>query len=101
MNFDSVLSNHLIDVLGWTLVHSVWQLALIAGFLFIALRLLSQSSASLRYSLSVAALTLSVVSPVISFLQISRQIGFTDSNFTRQVANTHLQNVSNGSKVRE
>ena len=66
----SILSNStFVENLGWTLLHSVWQIALIALILFLALKILSEFSANLRYLTAVAALTLAVVLPVVTFVQ--------------------------------
>lgn len=54
--------------LGWTLVHSLWQLILIAAVLWIGLRLMKKSKASIKYGLSVAALALSFVAVAFTFI---------------------------------
>ena len=41
--------NDLVQRLGWTLVHSLWQYAVIALFAMVAIRLMVRSSASARY----------------------------------------------------
>ena len=61
----------LITSLGWTLLHSLWQIALVAALLLIALGTLRRSSAHIRYIVCVAALALSTALPVITFVQIS------------------------------
>ena len=47
--------------LGWTFVHSLWQIALIGLLLFIILRLIPGRSAHVRYTISTFSLWLIVV----------------------------------------
>ena len=54
-----------LETLGWTLLHSLWQGALIAFILFFALLLVKRSH--VRYVLSCAALLLMVLFPVVTF----------------------------------
>lgn len=54
--------------LGWTFVHSLWQITLIGLLLFIALRLISGDKANLRYTVSTLALWLIVVSSLCTFI---------------------------------
>ena len=55
------VSPALVRALGWTLLHSLWQGALVAGALAGALLLLRRQRAEVRYVASVAALGLVVV----------------------------------------
>src|SRR5262245_41567602 len=73
MNFEMLVESKLVTELGWTLFHSLWQIALVSFALLIALRLLSNSSAQLRYIVCVAALAIAVTLPVVTFTQLSTQ----------------------------
>lgn len=53
------ISESLLKALGWTLVHSVWQLILIAAILWIVLRLAHRAKPALKYAMTVLALVLS------------------------------------------
>jgi len=75
MTWSTFAQSHLIESLGWTLAYSVWQLALISVFLLIALRCTVRSSPNIRYVISVAALVLSVIVPLVTFLQIASRSG--------------------------
>ncbi len=55
----------LLQTLGWTLVHLLWQGALIAGVLFILNLFIKPSN--VRYALACTALVLMLVAPVVSF----------------------------------
>ena len=64
---DSKIVTHL----GWTLVHSLWQVTLVSIGLLLALRILRHQTANLRYIVSVSALAISVFLPAATFVQIS------------------------------
>jgi beta-lactamase regulating signal transducer with metallopeptidase domain len=53
-----------IEFVGWTLIHSVWEGALIAALLAATLRLARHGSASTRYAIAVVALGAVLVGPV-------------------------------------
>ena len=59
-----------IERLGWTLIHSVWELALVAALSALVLRLLDQSSAAIRYRVGCAALGAMVALPVATFVMV-------------------------------
>lgn len=71
MNWEIFAGSGIVESLGWTLIHSVWQIALIGAMLFAALKLLGGLSANARHLLTVSALALSFLIPVVTFLQIS------------------------------
>jgi beta-lactamase regulating signal transducer with metallopeptidase domain len=54
--------------LGWTFVHSIWQIALIGLLLFIVLRMVPGRSAHVRYTISSLALWLIVVASLSTFI---------------------------------
>jgi bla regulator protein BlaR1 len=54
--------------LGWTFVHSLWQIALIGLLLFVVLRLIPGRSAHTRYTISTLALWLIVVMALGTFI---------------------------------
>ncbi|MHC4737364.1 MAG: M56 family metallopeptidase [Planctomycetota bacterium] len=62
----NILSQEIIQRLGWTLVHFVWQAAAVALLLAIVLRLLHKSSANLRYIITCMALALIVLMPIVT-----------------------------------
>jgi len=57
----------LVRVFGWSLLHFVWQGAIVAGLLAIALRGLSGRSAQVRYGFACGALVLMTVLPLATF----------------------------------
>jgi len=71
MNWNVFSNTDLIEHLGWTLVHSLWQFALVAVVLWVILNVLRSGPANVRYVLSVGALAFAVALPVATFLQVS------------------------------
>lgn len=61
------ISDKLLHALGWTLVHSIWQLLLVAGVLWLALKLARKASPALTYGMAVVALLLSFVATLATF----------------------------------
>lgn len=70
MNLEIYTNSKLVENLGWTLAHSVWQFALIALVLFLILRVLRGFSANTRYLAAVFALVLATLLPVYTFVQV-------------------------------
>lgn len=68
MSLDLLYGNNVVNAIGWTLAHSIWQIGLISATLFILLRSVLRTSANTRYALSVTALALSVILPSLTFL---------------------------------
>lgn len=55
------LPEQLLSALGWTLVHSLWQIALVSGLLWIGLRLFKSKGPAFNYNLSLGAMGLILV----------------------------------------
>ncbi|MCY7375854.1 MAG: hypothetical protein LH472_07760 [Pyrinomonadaceae bacterium] len=66
MILENFAGSPLIENLGWTLLHSVWQIAFAAFWLWLALRVFPKSVANARYSVSLSALVLAFVLPLLS-----------------------------------
>ena len=56
--------------LGWTLVHSLWQMAIIAVLASVAVRLLHKRTAHVRYVVAISFLWLMVIAPAITWQTI-------------------------------
>ena len=63
---ENILSQQIVQRLGWTLVHFIWQAAAIALLLAILLRVMRKSTANLRYIFTCLALALVVLLPLIT-----------------------------------
>lgn len=83
------MDNWIVENLGWTLLHSLWQIGFVALILFVVLQILRDFSAHLRYALSILALSLSFILPVLTFVYFSSEMKQTQ---------TIIQNVSPLSK---
>ncbi|MDQ3800018.1 MAG: polysaccharide deacetylase family protein [Acidobacteriota bacterium] len=83
--WEILTGSKLIETLGWTLLHSVWQIALVALVLFLLLRVLQKFSANARYTLAAFALALALVLPIATFISLN---GSSASNFFRGEALT-------------
>jgi beta-lactamase regulating signal transducer with metallopeptidase domain len=73
-----------VEALGWTLVHFLWQGALVALMLALARVALKRRTANLRYLASCGAMLLMLALPVITFVTLSSiahktQVVMTDS----------------------
>lgn len=66
-----LLESLLVERLGWTLVHFLWQGTLIALLLAVLMVLMSGASAAARYVVSCTALVLCVAAVVITFLHLA------------------------------
>lgn len=70
MNFELLTDSNLVAALGRTLLHSIWQIAIVSLALFALLRLFRTYSPNIRYGIAVAALGLAVMLPIFTFVQI-------------------------------
>ena len=80
----------LIETLGWTLLHSIWQGAAVAIIFFIVLRLIKKATANARYLTACAALCLFASLPAITFVRLARDFSTSD-----KIEKTILENQSN------
>ena len=68
MNWETLANSEIVENLGLTLIHSLWQIALVALVLFTLLRITKKCSANFRYLISVTALLVAFVLPVATFV---------------------------------
>ena len=57
--------NNLIKAIGWSILHSLWQGAIIFALLFALLSIKNKVSARLRHNFSIAALLLTFISDAL------------------------------------
>lgn len=62
------LPDSLLQALGWTLVHSLWQLVLIAALLWGILKLVRRSKPAVKYGFAVGALVFAILAGASTFL---------------------------------
>jgi beta-lactamase regulating signal transducer with metallopeptidase domain len=70
MIWNSFIDADLINALGWALIHSMWQIATVSLLLWITMRCLPDRDTNIRYCVSVLALSIGLIFPAITFLQI-------------------------------
>lgn len=58
------LPESLLQVLGWTLVHSIWQWIILAGLLWIALKIFHWKSPQFKYNMALMSLGLGLLASV-------------------------------------
>jgi beta-lactamase regulating signal transducer with metallopeptidase domain len=90
MIWENLANSQLIENLGWTLLHSIWQIGFLAFWLFFTLRTLAKSSANSRYLFSLFALVLSFILPVMTFVWLSNDSAQPMQNFT----NSDMKNTA-------
>ncbi|HVT80247.1 MAG TPA: M56 family metallopeptidase, partial [Phycisphaerae bacterium] len=67
---DALFDSRFAETLGWTLVHSLWEIAAVGAVAGIALSLLRRASANLRYLVGCAAFLLMVAVPVGTYMYL-------------------------------
>lgn len=75
------IPTQLIDVLGWTLIHSLWQGASLAILLAIVLIFLRRNSSKVRYFIAASALFTLTLAAVITFVSL-----YQSENYQAQVS---------------
>jgi hypothetical protein len=71
MFIDAFRTQRWVEPLGWTLLHSIWQAAVITAVVWLVLRRYgAQLRSQTRYALCCAALGLSVAIPVVTFASL-------------------------------
>lgn len=88
MNTEILINSKIIENLGWTLLHSFWQIALIAFVLFVILKIVRGLSAHIRYLISVIALVLAVALPIATFVQLA-------GNFQKASSHEEFSQIQN------
>jgi bla regulator protein blaR1 len=71
MNLDVLMGSSVVTALGWAILHSLWQIGILAGLLLLILRLIPSPAAQVRYCVSVGFLCVAVALPTATFVQIS------------------------------
>ena len=72
----------LIHAVGWSLLHFVWEGAIIGLLLASALRLLRNRSSQLRYVAACCALVLMAASPLVTFGLLTANSGAADQTLS-------------------
>jgi|GEM_PF-797756 len=80
MNFEFLINSSLIENLGWTLAHSLWQISAVAALCFLGLKAARNATANFRYLLACAALFLTLCLPAATFVWFANAPAETTAN---------------------
>lgn len=81
----NIFSEELVSALGWSLLHSLWQGALIALILGVALLFLQKKSSNLRYTLSISAIVLTLFSFLGTFAYLYSEALAHSASYQRTI----------------
>lgn len=84
-----------VKALGWTFIHSVWQIALVGLILFIALRIIPGKKANLRYTISTLSLLVIFVSGILTLMLSIPKTAPASENITWVLAGGQVEQMSN------
>ncbi len=84
-----LLSENLVQAIAGTLLHSTWQITLIAIMLLLLLKLMKKSSSAERYAISFGALIITTLVTIITF-SIYFINGGDDATQVQHLSTTHL-----------
>ncbi|MCA1555918.1 MAG: hypothetical protein LC747_04430, partial [Acidobacteria bacterium] len=71
-NMNALVAHPVFQLLGWTLLHFIWQGALVAlGYACISITLRHRSTANVRYTIACACLALMLALPVATFFHLN------------------------------
>ncbi|GAA0879906.1 hypothetical protein GCM10009119_28750 [Algoriphagus jejuensis] len=73
------IPDNLLQALGWTLVHSLWQLVLIASLLWVVLKIAYRARPAVKYGLAVGALIVSLIACTGTFIYEYSPVSATKS----------------------
>ncbi|RZT95861.1 TonB-dependent SusC/RagA subfamily outer membrane receptor [Ancylomarina subtilis] len=68
MNLSNITIHSLSEALAWTLLHSIWQAAIIAGILALAFRFLDKNNARLRYAMASLGMLSIFIFAILTFI---------------------------------
>lgn len=74
----------IMQALGWTLLHAVWQISLLALILFLLISFLPQQKPEIRYGLAVLSLLLTVILSAGTFWEVYKRDNSHDLHLTRE-----------------
>lgn len=77
-SFQNIVSQQIVQRLGWTLVHFLWQGVAVAVLFAVALKLLKKSTANIRYLLACVAMGVIVLLPIVTLRMIDVSVPAID-----------------------
>lgn len=87
---------HVVQSVGWTLVHSIWQVLVVFAILKLATRLIPVAQSTVRYALSVVAMAIAVAAPIVTFFLLY-EVPSSNSVFTALSITTPITETATSS----
>ena len=88
-DFNSFLTYDFIHAIGWTILHSLWQITLVALLFRIVLTFLKNNSSRIRYNVSVGALLIVLLMSGTTFMNEYSNSSTEHSN----ISNSQLSEI--------
>jgi beta-lactamase regulating signal transducer with metallopeptidase domain len=89
-SIETLLARPALQTLGWTLIHFIWQGAIVAFLVYVSRALLSRAQATVRYGSACAGMLLLLILPVLTSCILSR----ADGTATGQAAGTQVREIA-------
>jgi hypothetical protein len=70
-----IMESGSVERIGWALLHSVWQIGLLAALCFLVMRMMRKRSAEARYLVGCVALLLMTIAPLVTLLILPSSSG--------------------------
>ncbi|WP_420146978.1 M56 family metallopeptidase [Spirosoma sp.] len=93
MNAFNSLSNPVVDALGWTLLHAIWQGFALVLPVVVILHLLRDHSSALRYRVSVSVLVIQILLSAVTFSWYYKTATHSSSYVATNFTLTHATQV--------
>src|SRR5258708_18889905 len=93
---NGIAENAFVNMVGWSFLHSMWQIAIIAGLLYLTTTAMRRSSANLRYLVSLFALILAFAAPVLTV-----ELQSNSSNLPRQTSHPETASSTIGDEEQQ
>jgi beta-lactamase regulating signal transducer with metallopeptidase domain len=101
MEIGPLISEHLIQALGWTIIHSIWQGAIIALILFLILPMIRHKEAHIRYHFAYGSLLFAFATALSTLLYYLQSSNDTNNSivFSEESLNAPVQSAGFGSAL--
>lgn len=80
-----ILSNNIVQALSWTLIHSIWQMSLVALSLALFLNVFKQVDSTKKYYIAFGSMAFSVLVACFTFLSYYQFIPSIDQDLSQQI----------------
>jgi len=90
--------SQIMNAIGWTLLHSLWQITILGVVIWIVLRFISKDNANLRYTIGGISLGLIFIASLFTFtLYINNSSNFSGKEFSADILLNILNKNETGS----